>query len=69
MRQVAPESKIQLVIFNLSPRSLLGLSALDDIHAMDTYIFCEPLSYVLFSDILSIFGDMYAKVLGFLVFQ
>ena len=39
------------------------------IRTIDAYIFCDSLSYVLFSGILYIFFDLYARVLGFSVFQ
>ena len=69
MWQVAPESKIQLVSFNLSLGYFLGISALENICVIEAYIFCDQLWYVLFSDILSIFVDLYAHFLGFSVFQ
>ena len=69
MWQVAPESKIQLVSCKLSPKFLLGLYELEYIYAIDTYIVCYSLWYVLFSDVLYIFVDLYARVLGFSVFQ
>ena len=67
--QVAPESKIQLVSCELSPKYLLGISALEDISAIDVYIFCDSIWYVMFYDVLSIFVNLYALVLGFSVFQ
>ena len=68
MLQVAPESKIQLISCELSPKYILGLYALEDIRAIDVYIFCEFLSYALFSNVLSISIDMYARVSDSLVF-
>ena len=68
MWQVAPESKIKLVSCDLSPKCLLGVSALEDICAIYVYIFCDFLS-VLFSKVLSIFVDLYTQVLGFYVLQ
>ena len=53
--QVAPESKIQLVSLEVSPKSLLGIFALDDMCTIDTYMFCGSIWYVLFSDVLYIF--------------
>ena len=41
--QVASKSKIQLISCNLSPKSLLGLSALEDIRAIDAYIVCDSI--------------------------
>ena len=65
MLKVVPESKIQFISCKLSPKSLLGLSALVDIFSIDAYIFCDSLSSVIFSDVLSILLDLYAQVLGF----
>ena len=59
----------QLVSCELFPESLLGLSSLEGIHAIDTFIFCDAFWYVLLSDILSNFFDLYARVLCFYVFQ
>ena len=50
MWQVAPESKIQLVSYDLSSKSLLGIYALEGICAIDEYIFCWLLLYVLISN-------------------
>ena len=61
MWQVAPESKIKLVSCELYPQLLPGLSELGYIHAIDAYIFCELILFVLFSDILFIFFDLYAQ--------
>ena len=36
---------------------------------IDAYIICDSIWYVLFSEILSIFVDLYAQVLGFSMFQ
>ena len=58
IRQVASESKIQPVSWNLSPEYLLGLLALGDICDTYAYIFCDLLSSVLFSEVLSIFLDL-----------
>ena len=69
MWQVAPESKIQLFSCELSPKFILGLSALLDIRAIDVYIFCDSISYALFPYVLYIFVDLYAQVLGFFMFQ
>ena len=55
MWQVAPESKIQLVSCKLSPKQLLGISALEDMRVRDAYIFCDLLWSVLFPDTL-LFG-------------
>ena len=41
--KVSPESKIQLISCELSPKSLLGISSLEDICAIDLYIFCDSL--------------------------
>ena len=67
--QVAPESKIQLVSCDLYPKFLLGISTLEYIHAIDAYILCASLLSVLFSNVLSIFFNLYAQFLGFSVFQ
>ena len=48
MWQVAPESKIQLVSCEMSPKYLLVISMLVYIHAIDSYIFCDSLSSVIF---------------------
>ena len=69
MWQVSPESKIWLVSFELPSKFILGLYLLEDIRAIDAYIFCDSLSSVLFSDVLSICFDLYARVLTFSVFQ
>ena len=69
MWQVAPESKIQLVSCELSQKSLLGMSILENIYAIDAYILCDSFLSVLLSNVLSIFVDMYERVLGFYVFQ
>ena len=63
--QVAPESKSRLVSSELSPKYLLGLSALEDICSIETYIFCNWLRYILFTDVLSIFIDLHARVYHF----
>ena len=67
--QVAPESKIQLVSCKMSPKCVLGISALVYICAIDVYILCDSLLSVLFSNVLSIFVYLYACVLGFSIFQ
>ena len=67
--QVSSESKIKLVSCELSTKSLLGLSTLEDIRAIDAYIICGSLLSILFPDVLSIFFNIYARVLGFSVFQ
>ena len=67
--QVAPESKIQLVSCDMSPHYILGISALKDIRAIDAYIFIDWLWSVLFFEVLSIFVNMYAQVLGFYLFH
>ena len=69
MWQVTPESKIQLISCKLYPNFLLGLSALVDINTTYTYIFCDSLSYVLFSDVLFIFVYLQTQVSVFSVFQ
>ena len=69
MWQVAPESKFQLVSCKLSPKYLLVIYALEYMRAIDTYIFCDSIWYVLFSDALYIFVDLYSRVLGSSVFQ
>ena len=53
VRQVAPETKIQLVSCNLFSSFLLGIYALEYIHAIDAYILCDSLSSVLFYNIFS----------------
>ena len=69
MWKIAPESKIQLVSCKMSPYFLLGISALVDTRTIDVYIFCDSLPSVLFCDVLFILFDLYARVLGFSVFQ
>ena len=63
--QVTPDSKIKFVSCKLSPKSLLGISALEDICAIDMSIFCDSLWYVLFYDVWSIFVYFYSRALGF----
>ena len=53
--QVAPESKIQLVGCELSPKTFLILSTLEDICAKYMYIFCESICSVFLSKTSSIF--------------
>ena len=62
MWQVMPESKIQLVSYFMSPKYLLGISTLEDIRAIYTYIFCDSFCSVIFSEALSIFVGLYAQV-------
>ena len=69
MWEVSPKYKIQLVSCDLSSQYLLGVSALEYICAIDGYTFCELLSYVVFSDVLSIFVNIYAWVIFFSIFQ
>ena len=69
MWHVAPESKIQLVSWKLYAKSLLGIYSLEDIHAIDAYIFCDSFCSVLFSGVWSIFVNLYAQVLGCYVSQ
>ena len=69
MWQVAPESKFQLFSCKLSPKYLLGLYPLEEIFYIDAYIFCELFWSVILSEVLSIFADLYAQVLGFYVLQ
>ena len=68
MWQVAPESKIQLVSCKLSPKYLIGLSALEEICATDAYILRDSFCHVMFDGALYIFVNLYARVLGFSVF-
>ena len=69
MWQVAPKYKFQLVSCELSPKSLLGIYALGKIRSIDLYIFCDFLWSILFSKYLSIFVNLYARVLVFSMFQ
>ena len=69
MWQVTAVSKIKLVSFKMSPKSLLGVSELEYIRAIDAYIFCDSLWSVLFYDVLSIFINLYGQVLCFYTFQ
>ena len=69
MWQVAPESKIKLVSCKLSPKSHPWISALKYIRAIYAYIFCDLLWSVLFTNVLSIFVDLYLQVLGFSMFH
>ena len=41
MWQVTPDFKVKLVSCEPSPKYLLGLSTLEDIRTIDTYILCE----------------------------
>ena len=54
---------------DLSSKYLLALYMLAYINSIDTYIFCDLFWYVLFSEILHIFIDLYAQGLGFSVLQ
>ena len=45
------------------------MHSLEDIRAIDAYTFCDLLSYVVFSDVGSIFVDIYARVLDVSMFQ
>ena len=54
MWQVVCESKIKLVSCDMSPKSLLGISTLEDIPAIYWYIFCDSLFSLLFYDVLYI---------------
>ena len=47
----------------------IGLYTFVYIRAIDTYIFCDLISSVLFSDASYIFFDLYAQVLGFCMFK
>ena len=69
MWQVAHKSKIQLVCCELSPKYLLGISALKYICAIESYIFCDSLWSVIFFNVLPIFVDLCARVLVFSMFQ
>ena len=69
MWQVAPDSKIQLVSCEMSPKYLLYISAKEWIRAIYVYIICYLIWSVLCFSVLSIFVDIYAPVLGFYVFQ
>ena len=69
MWQVAPDSKIQLVSCEMSPKDLLYISAKEWIRAVYVYIICYLIWSVLCFSVLSIFVDIYAPVLGFYVFQ
>ena len=48
MWKVIHESKIQLVSCEISPKYLLGLSMLEEIRAIDAYIFCDSFHSVFF---------------------
>ena len=65
MLQVAPESKIQLVVVKLYPKYLLEISTLEVIGDIDVYTLCDLLWSVLLSGVLTIFVDLCALVLGF----
>ena len=67
--QVAPESKIQFISCEISPKYLLGIFMLEDIRAIDTYIsvtcfflYSCPIIYIFFV-------DLYAQVFFFNSFQ
>ena len=69
MWQVTPKSKTQLVICELPSKYLLVISALEVICAIGAFIICDSFWYILLSDILSIYFDLYALFLGNSVFQ
>ena len=69
MLQVALYSKIQLISCDLYLKSLLGFFGLMCIRAIDVYIFCYLLWYLLFTDALYIYFYQYTQILGFSVFQ
>ena len=69
MWQGTPESKIKLVSCDILPKCLLGLSALEDIFAINAYIFCDSFCSVLLSCDLYILFNIYTQVLDFYVFQ
>ena len=50
---------IQLVSCDISTKYLSVFSALEYIHAIDAYIFCDSLWSVMFSGVLYIFIDIY----------
>ena len=58
-----------MVSCNLSPKSLLGIYALGYIRATAAIIFCDSLLSVLFLNVLSIFFNLYARVLVFFCFS
>ena len=60
--QFGPVSKIKLVSCELSTKSLLGLSALEDIRSIYAYSFCDSFLSILLYDTLSISVDIYALV-------
>ena len=62
MWHVAPESKIQLVSSELSPKSLLGIFTLEVICAIEVYIFWDSFYYVLFPYALSILSIFTKKL-------
>ena len=62
---MSPESKIQLVGYELSPKYILGLSTLEEIRSIDAYIFCKSFRFVLLSNYLSIFIYLYAQFFDF----
>ena len=61
--QVSPESKIQFISCELSPKYLLGISTLEDICAIDAYILCDLFCSIILSDYLFIFVNFYAQFL------
>ena len=69
MWQYAPDPKTQLVSCELYSKSLLGISALEDLYEIDTNIFCDSFSSGLLFDILYIFYDLYARVFLSSIFQ
>ena len=69
MLKVAPDYKIPSVSCDLSKKYLLRIFALEGIISINACIFCDSLWYVLVSDVLSIFGDLYAQAIGFSIHQ
>ena len=69
MWQVALESKIQLVSYELSPKYILGVSTLEDIRAIDAYIFWDLFCSKFLSYALYIYFYLYVQVFGLYVFQ
>ena len=69
MWQVAPGSKIQLVIYELSPEYLLTLPTLEDIRAKYMHILCDSFCSVILPASFSVFVHIYAQVFVFYAFQ
>ena len=69
MWHVPSKSKIQLVSCEMSPKYFLGIYLSRDIRAIGAYIFWDSFCYVLFSDFLSTFVDLYAQCFGLSIFQ